>query len=421
MKPVTIFHAGGSLAPEEISEAVAGRGLDVRRRRWRTRDGDWVITDRFVPDMVRPELVICESESDREWIESTRPDLVGDVWVWATTPVDLLVDRYRPATRYRPERIAIVGYNLKFVRPISTHLGRLPDVDVRIAEWPKFAVEGPDTDSVMDWASLIFCEWAGPNAAKASRRRRPDQRLVVRLHRFELERDEWRAIDIERVDKVVAVGEPYRRRILEVTGWPEERVVVIPNLVDRAQLDRPKLPGAQRTIGLLGATPWRKRPDRALDVLEYLLELDAAWRLLIKGPRPDAERWMRLDDFQTARYADLEKRTKSMADHVTWEDASPGVASWFRRVGHVLSPSEDESFHLAPAEGMTSGTIPAIWPWFGADEIYDARWIVENAEQAAAAISRRGPDDSQAAREETTKWDRASILEEWERLLLTPP
>ncbi|HLT97907.1 MAG TPA: hypothetical protein VK070_14095, partial [Acidimicrobiia bacterium] len=157
------------------------------------------------------------------------------------------------------------------------------------------------------------------------------------------------------------------------------------------------------------------------DVLEYLLELDAAWRLLIKGPRPDAERWMRLDDFQTARYADLEKRTKSMADHVTWEDASPGVASWFRRVGHVLSPSEDESFHLAPAEGMTSGTIPAIWPWFGADEIYDARWIVENAEQAAAAISRRGPDDSQAAREETTKWDRASILEEWERLLLTPP
>ena len=47
-----------------------------------------------------------------------------------------------------------------------------------------------------------------------------------------------------------------------------------------------------------------------------------------------------------------------------WSSTRPGpdVASWLRRVGLVLSTSDDESFHLAPAEGMASGAVPALLP-----------------------------------------------------------
>ena len=42
------------------------------------------------------------------------------------------------------------------------------------------------SEALLEWADLIVCEWFGQNAVWYSRHKRPDQRLVVRLHRFEL-------------------------------------------------------------------------------------------------------------------------------------------------------------------------------------------------------------------------------------------
>jgi glycosyltransferase involved in cell wall biosynthesis len=63
------------------------------------------------------------------------------------------------------------------------------------------------------------------------------------------------------------------------------------------------------------------------------------------------------------------------------------VASWLRRVGFVLSTSDDESFHLAPAEGMASGAVPALLPWEGSDRIYDSRWIHQDTAAMADGIA----------------------------------
>lgn len=420
--PVVVTSIGrGRALATDVLDGLADTGLPVSRRRVGTGGGDWLVSDGRMVRGHRPELVICPDEDARETVETQRPDLVGDVWVWQPDLPGLLRRRYRPTSPAGGARIGVVGYNLKFFRPIEQHLRRLAGVELRVAEWPKFAVESTDTDEVLEWATVVFCEWAGRNAAIASRRRRPEQRLLVRLHRFELERDDWRDIDIDRVDAVVAVGEPYRRRILEVTGWPEERVIVVPNSVDVAQLDRPKLEEAERAIGLLGATPWRKRPDRALEVLERLRERNAGWRLRIKGARPDAERWMRHDEYQTARYEELDGRLDVLGEAVTWDPPGPDVAAWFRRVGCILSTSEDESFHLAPAEGMVSGTVPVIWPWFGADEIYGRSWIIGSTEEAAEAVTGSGHPEREAARKQAEQWKRDSILADWERLLLPSP
>ena len=52
---------------------------------------------------------------------------------------------------------------------------------------------------------------------------------------------------------------------------------------------------------------------------------------------------------------------------MVFDPAGRDVAAWLRRVGFVLSTSDDESFHLAPAEGMASGAVPALLPWPGAE------------------------------------------------------
>jgi glycosyltransferase involved in cell wall biosynthesis len=100
------------------------------------------------------------------------------------------------------------------------------------------------------------------------------------------------------------------------------------------------------------------------------------------------------------------------------------VASWLRNVGFVLSTSDYESFHLAPAEGAVSGAVPVLLPWPGADGIYDRRWIVADVDAMAeriAAIVDGGTWDDERRRAQAEIRDRyglGAVLARWEELLL---
>jgi glycosyltransferase involved in cell wall biosynthesis len=399
----------------EFAEAVEAGGLTVSVPRFaRARPGDWLFPERgSIPDG-DPEAVLVGSEHDRSALESGRPELVGRVWVLAdggeAALAGLLAERLRPSVRVEPTSVGVTGYNQKFIKPISQHLARIPHVRVLTDEWSKYAVQDRvRTEQVLAGSDVVVAEWCGPNAVFASHHKRPDQRLVVRLHRFELERDDWRQVDIDAVDQLITVGPYYRDLVLETTGWPESKVVIIPNGVDLAQFDRPKTDDAARTVGLLGAIPWRKRPDRALDIVEAA---GPEWRLSIKSAAPESEPWTWKDDAYRARFERLLARVAT-SPQTRWEPASALVADWFRGIGTILSVSEDESFHLAPAEGMASGTIPVVWDWPGADRIYAPHRIVHDVEEAARTVL--DPPHRDAVRAEVSPFDLRTILGTWER------
>ena len=69
-----------------------------------------------------------------------------------------------------------------------------------------------------------------------------------------------------------------------------------------------------------------------------------------------------------------------------------GSRAWLRRVGFVLSTSDDESFHVAPAEGMASRAVPVLRHWPGAETIYDMRWIHRGPAEMAAAVMALGDE-----------------------------
>ncbi len=52
----------------------------------------------------------------------------------------------------------------------------------------------------------------------------------------------------------------------------------------------------------------------------------------------------------------------------------------------MLSTSDDESFHVAAAEGMASRAVPVVRNWPGAHTIYRRRWIHAAPAAMAAAI-----------------------------------
>jgi glycosyltransferase involved in cell wall biosynthesis len=301
-------------------------------------------------------------------------------------------------TSTSPLRVVVAGHDLKFFTPLLNYLRLQPDLEVRLDQWAALGKHDPAASrELAGWADVVVCEWCGPNAIWYSRHKRRGSRLLVRLHRFELESPYPAKVKIGAVSQVICVSRHYAQLTRERTGWPEAKVVTVPNAIDVSQLDRPKLDGARFHLGFIGIVPSRKRLDLALDVLEELRREDDRYLLFVKSGMPWEHWWVWQNPAERDHYATAQRRVQRsplLRGAVVFDDAGPDVAAWLRRVGFVLSTSDDESFHVAPAEGMASRAVPVLRHWPGAETIYDRRWIHRDPAGMAAAIAGlAAPDD----------------------------
>lgn len=296
-----------------------------------------------------------------------------------------------PSTgRSQPLRVLVACHDFKFFTRIQDHLAALEEVELRVDAWA--AIDEHDeaeSQRLLDWADVIICEWCTNNAIWYSQRKRPEQRLIIRLHRFELFRRYPGKVAWDAVDHVVFVGDYYRDEAIDKLGLPLEKLSVIPNWVDTRMFDRPKVFGAMFNLGMIGIAPRRKRLDRALDVLAKIRSVDPRFSLHVKTKLPWLYPWIWKDPEEQAHYREIFRRSNTdpaLEGAVHYDDFGPDVAAWLRKIGFVLSTSDDESFHLAPAEGMASGALPMLLPWPGADKIYPGEWIHEDEDSMAEAI-----------------------------------
>ena len=179
----------------------------------------------------------------------------------------------------------------------------------------------------------------------------------------------------------------------ERTGWPADKVDGDRELGGRLAARPTEAAGARFHIGMVGIGETRKRFDLALDVLEEVRRHDPRFRLFAKTKMPwdYAWIWRRPGEPETTdAYLRRIQVSERLRGAVVFDQFGPDVASWLRRVGFVLSTSDDESFHLAPAEGMASGAIPIVRSWPGADTIYESRWIYDDPSEMAHTHPDRG-------------------------------
>jgi glycosyltransferase involved in cell wall biosynthesis len=325
-------------------------------------------------------------------------------------------------------KVGVVSHDLKFFTRIQEHLEALPELDVRLDHWDALAShDEARSREMVEWADVIICEWAGPNLVWYSRHKREGQRLIVRLHRFELDAGWLADVRIDAVDQVVCVSPFYAQLTAERTGWPSERIVVIPNWVDVEQFHRPKIGDVQFTLGMIGISPHRKRPDLGLEILSRLRRRDRRYRLAVKSKLPWDYWWIWRKQEERAAAEQLFQRLHAdptIRGSVSFDGFGGDVPAWLRRVGWVLSTSDDESFHLAPAEGMASGAVPALLPWPGSDTIYDTRWIHADPVTAAQAIHETvasgqwASTAAQARRQVEASFPLPAVCDEWARILV---
>ena len=329
--------------------------------------------------------------------------------------------------RNTPLRVVVAGHDLKFFTPLLSYLRMQPDLEVRLDQWAALGKHDPAVSrELAAWADVVVCEWCGPNAVWYSRHKRRGSRLLIRLHRFELRSPYPGQLKIGAVNQVVCVSKHYARLTREYTGWPDTKVATVPNALDVAQLDRPKLDGARFHLGLVGMVPSRKRLDLALDVLEEVRREDDRYLLFVKSGMPWEHWWVWQNPAEREHYADALRRVQRsplLRGAVVFDDAGPDVPAWLRRVGFVLSTSDDESFHVAPAEGMASRAVPVLRHWPGAETIYDMRWIHRGpAEMAAAILALADEDGWRAAGDDAhahaaAAFSLSRVCEAWHGLL----
>lgn len=324
---------------------------------------------------------------------------------------------------------SLVGHDLKFASDVLYALSTTADIDVRIDRWKDLRTA--DTalrERTVAESDIVFCEWAGPNLVWHSKNKREGSRLVGRLHGFEL-RSSWiRDVDIEQVDGIAFVSDFYREKAVEALGWPRDKAVTIYNSVDLLDLRRPKLSGAEYHLAIIGVVPMIKRLDRALDLLERLVADDPRYTLHVKGKPPWAYPWVWKDPLQREAYEFAMQRVedRDLSSHVSFEDFSPDVANWLRKIGWVLSPSTRETFHMAPVEGMASGAVPLVWAREGAEEIFGKENVYQDVDAIVERVlytNRRGQHaaaSSDAVRQ-AGQYDSERWVAAWRGFILGSP
>lgn len=299
-------------------------------------------------------------------------------------------------------RLVVAGHDLKFIRDAVPALEA--HFDIRFDEWKGHELhDEKQSKALLGWAEYIWCEWLLKNAEWYAANKRPDQRLVVRMHRMELARSHGERMDMQKVDAVIAVSPLFFERLLErYPNIPRHKARSIPNYVRvddyRTDWHQDRL----HTLGIIGILPSRKGYRRALQILRTLRSKDHRFRLEVFGRRPEELPWVARDVKEMAYFKDCEQFVLQHglqdAVHFTGHvDITQALAE--RRVGYVLSVSESEfdfpgfeSFHLAVADAFAAQGLSFVRRWPGAEYLWPQQYLVDSEADAVEHILRFSSD-----------------------------
>jgi glycosyltransferase involved in cell wall biosynthesis len=327
----------------------------------------------------------------------------------------------------RRKRVVVAGHDLKFSRGLADVLRRA-GAEVRQDHWAGHTGHDVETSTeLLEWADVVWAEWCLGNAVWYSQRTKPHQRMVVRLHLQELGLPFPSQLEADHIDKLVCVADFMVRDFQAEFAWPVEKVEMVPNTFDTVPFDRSKLPGASRTLGMIGILPERKRFDRALDILELLLDDDPSWQLRIAGDLPWEMPWVwaRTTEREYFRgQLDRIRESTRLRHAVRFDGHVSNIPGWFSAIGTILSVSDFESFHLALAEGMASRSVPVAIEREGVRDIYPGMPVQPDVETTAAWLAGMSADEHREVTEAgrqliIDRYDLTTVGEHWVELLLT--
>jgi hypothetical protein len=287
------------------------------------------------------------------------------------------------------KRVLIASHDNKFLERV------LPEFDRAILElefdhW--LSTEEPSVArEQFSWdGDVIFCEWCCGQAVWFSRNKRAGQKLIVRLHRFEMFGKHVQQVNWDAVDVLIVVNHQFKDDLVDRFGIDPEIIRVFPQYICSDELDRPKHSHSDYAIGFVGINPFHhKRFDIAVDMIERLRDIDPRYTLRVRSAMPWDIGWLwsgRPDERRLYQELFMGIESRKLWDRITFDDAGVDMEEWYRNVDIILSTSETEGCHTAVMEGVASGAMPVVFDWPGAIGLFPDRYIVDSIEAAVDLV-----------------------------------
>ena len=287
-----------------------------------------------------------------------------------------------------PSSILIAGHDLKFAMPI-VEVFREMGIEILVDKWDnhnKFDAE--KSRVLLSKADAVWCEWALGNVEWYSSVIKDDTPLFVRYHLQEQNYEYLNNSNHEKISNVSFVCKHYEENARNI-GQVHDNLPtsVIPNILNT----RIQYTGKNDnfSIGFVGMVPARKRLDLALDLLEKLLQDDRRYTLKIVGKKPEEYAWLMKREKERDYYQHINNRIESnplLKSNVKFLGYVDDIREFYSSVGHVISTSDFESFHLTLADGPVHGAAAHTLKWEGAANIYTEDWLNDSIEEMAQTI-----------------------------------
>ncbi|WP_449431671.1 glycosyltransferase family protein [Pseudomonas putida] len=333
-----------------------------------------------------------------------------------------LREEAQPPKTINKVRVLVAGHDLKFFELLQNSLHATGNFEFIIDAWQGHNKHNEmQSRALLENADVIFCEWCLGNITWYSKNKKPHQRLIARFHLQEVNLPYLGEANWDAIDHVSFVSEHTRRQALDgLAGFPTSKTSVIANLLDEKKFTpKPKTGDARYTLGIIGVAPKRKRLDRAIDLLEILLEEDPRYCLRVKGKNPLDYGWLLTRDDELEYYRQIFKRINSsptLRNSVIFDPPGDDVNEWFTMVGFILSPSDFESYHMAVGEGILTGAVPIVWDWEGASTIWGTDSVIHSLTEAKQAVL-EGTPQNEIASSRISAFQSQAITLCWENLI----
>lgn len=323
------------------------------------------------------------------------------------------------------KRILFNGHDFKFLKPVIEHFKTHPEYEVSIDEHKGHMITDPKkSKALLEKADLIFCEWALGNAEWYSANKKSGQRLIIRLHRQEINLDYLHRINWNNVDIIIFIAPLLLSTFLERFSSIEKKTRLIYNPIECNTFDKPKLFGYEYNLGFIGISPGLKAPHLAFEILEGMKQTDKRYNLYYKGKQPWEYDWLWCHDSERDYYQKFfhTVKTSKHANSVVFDAHGNDIPDWLTKIGFLLSTSDLEGSHQAVAEAMAAGTIPIIRNWAGAALIYPPKYVFSSVEQAIDLVQKWQKPEHYLAETEFSKeyaranFDLSVILPQYEKL-----
>ena len=326
------------------------------------------------------------------------------------------ISRARLAAPER-RRILIASHDLKFLDAALADLNLMGKYDLRYDHWESTTThDEQQSQALLADADAIFCEWCTGQAVWYARNKKPNQKLYIRLHRFEANTNFPGEIEPDTINGVIVVSEHFRELCADRFRWPKNKITVLPQYCLADQFDRRKYPGAETTLGFVGINGFHhKRFDRAVDILRKVRAKAPEFRMRVRSAMPWEFGWIWKDNApERAKFEALFQSIeddRDLREAIIFDRPGRNMPEWFRRIGYILSTSESEGCHTSIAEGICGGTEPIVIDWPGAASVYGEEAVHGSVDAMADAILATHSRGHRAERSQTLRAEGRSAFD----------